>query len=70
MPKVNETQATAGTEELNPFVIAQKQFETAAEYLKLDQWMREILVHGSDLDAARSLLADNELDAPDSPTTT
>ena len=32
--------------------------------------MREILVHGSDLDATRSLLADNEVDAPDSPTTT
>jgi hypothetical protein len=28
--------------------------------------MREILVHQSDLDAARSLLADKELDAPNS----
>src|SRR5213594_2493463 len=45
MPKVNEQPAPAGTEELNPFVIAQKQFETAAEYLKLDPGMREILVH-------------------------
>ena len=43
MPKVNEKPAageptvTAGTEDLNPFVIAQRQFETAAEYLKLDK---------------------------------
>jgi hypothetical protein len=29
--------------------------------------MREILVHESDLDVARSLLADNELDGPDPP---
>src|SRR5213594_2389740 len=45
MPKVNEQPAPAGTEELNPFVIAQKQFETAAEYLKLDPGIREILKH-------------------------
>src|SRR6058998_1028818 len=32
-------------EDLNPFHIAQNQFETAAEYLKLDPGMREILVH-------------------------
>jgi glutamate dehydrogenase (NAD(P)+) len=31
------------TEELNPFVIAQAQFETAAEHLKLDRGMREVL---------------------------
>jgi glutamate dehydrogenase (NAD(P)+) len=30
-------------EDLNPFVIAQKQFETAAEYLKLDRGMRDVL---------------------------
>jgi glutamate dehydrogenase/leucine dehydrogenase len=30
-------------EELNPFVIAQKQFETAAEHLKLDRGMRDVL---------------------------
>ncbi len=31
-------------EDLNPFHIAQKQFETAAHYLKLKPWLREILV--------------------------
>jgi glutamate dehydrogenase (NAD(P)+) len=31
-------------EDLNPFSIAQQQFEQAAEYLKLDQGMRDILV--------------------------
>ena len=30
-------------EELNPFVIAQKQFETAAEHLKLDRGIRDVL---------------------------
>ncbi len=30
-------------EELNPFVIAQAQFETAAEHLKLDRGLREVL---------------------------
>src|SRR6266705_595050 len=30
-------------ETLNPFEIAQKQFDTAAEHLKLDPWLREVL---------------------------
>ena len=32
-------------EDLNPFHIAQNQFNTAAHYLKLKPWLREILVH-------------------------
>jgi glutamate dehydrogenase (NAD(P)+) len=30
-------------EELNPFKIAQQQFNTAAEHLRLDSWLREVL---------------------------
>ncbi len=40
--------ATTGpvpVEDLNPFHIAQHQFDTAAEHLKLQPWMREILNH-------------------------
>ena len=42
MPKVNENAGTLA-EELNPFVIAQRQFDTAAEHLKLDPSLRAIL---------------------------
>ena len=42
MPKVNEKIGTLA-EELNPFVIAQRQFDTAAEHLKLDPSLRAIL---------------------------
>src|SRR5262245_7639017 len=34
-----------GKEDLNPFNIAMKQFENAADHLKLDPGMREILKH-------------------------
>ena len=37
--------ANAVAEELNPFIISQRQFENAAEHLKLDQGMRAILKH-------------------------
>jgi glutamate dehydrogenase (NAD(P)+) len=30
-------------ETLNPFAIAQQQFDTAAEYLKLESWLRDVL---------------------------
>ena len=45
MPKVNEKPGAAVPEELNPFIIAQRQFEMAAEHLKLDPRLREILKH-------------------------
>ena len=42
MPKVNEKPGTVA-EELNPYLIAQRQFDTAAELLKLDPSLRAIL---------------------------
>ena len=30
-------------ETLNPFEIAQKQFDTAADHLKLEAWLRDVL---------------------------
>src|SRR5262245_12060299 len=42
MSKVNEKAVTVA-EELNPFVIAQRQFDNAAEHLKLDPSLRAIL---------------------------
>src|SRR5215218_3866136 len=38
-----QTAAAAPAEELNPFKIAQQQFETAANYLGLDDSMRQVL---------------------------
>src|SRR5215212_5290043 len=40
---IREAQAAAPAEELNPFKIAQAQFETAAGYLELDSSMRQVL---------------------------
>ena len=40
---VQTTTAGAVREELNPFKIAQRQFETAADYLNLDESMRQVL---------------------------
>src|SRR5215213_422765 len=40
---IRETQTAAPAEELNPFKIAQAQFETAANYLELDGSMRQVL---------------------------
>src|SRR5262245_7447025 len=45
MPKVNEKSGAAIVEELNPFIIAQRQFDTAAEHLKLEPGLRAILRH-------------------------
>src|SRR5829696_7222208 len=39
------TVTAASDEELNPFKIAQAQFETAADYLDLDRSMRQVLKH-------------------------
>jgi glutamate dehydrogenase (NAD(P)+) len=36
---------TAASEELNPFKIAQKQFDAAADYLELDESTRQVLKH-------------------------
>jgi glutamate dehydrogenase (NAD(P)+) len=38
-----QTATVATTEELNPFKIAQKQFDAAADYLSLDESMRQVL---------------------------
>ena len=38
-----QTTVPAPAEELNPFEIAQAQFETAADYLDLDHSMRQVL---------------------------
>src|SRR5215203_3137178 len=40
-----QTATAAAAEELNPFKIAQAQFETAASYLDLDHSMRQVLKH-------------------------
>jgi glutamate dehydrogenase (NAD(P)+) len=40
---VQTTAADAAREELNPFKIAQRQFEAAADYLNLDESMRQVL---------------------------
>src|ERR1700749_1419852 len=40
---IREAQTAAAAEELNPFKIAQAQFETAADYLELDSSMRQVL---------------------------
>src|ERR687889_505071 len=44
-PMSQQTTAAAPAEELNPFKIAQAQFETAADYLDLDHSMRQVLKH-------------------------
>ena len=40
---IRETQTVAPAEELNPFKIAQAQFDSAADYLELDGSMRQVL---------------------------
>ena len=40
---VQTTATSAAQEELNPFKIAQAQFEMAADYLNLDESMRQVL---------------------------
>ena len=40
---VQTTTPVSAQEELNPFKIAQKQFDTAADYLSLDESMRQVL---------------------------
>ncbi len=40
---IRESQVAAPAEELNPFKIAQKQFDAAADYLELDSSMRQVL---------------------------
>ncbi len=44
VPRVPET-GPVPVEELNPYRIAQEQFHTAARYLKLKPWLKEILIH-------------------------
>jgi len=44
VPHVAET-GPVPVEELNPYRIAQEQFHTAARYLKLKPWLKEILIH-------------------------
>src|SRR3954466_5332910 len=42
---IRQAETAARAEELNPFKIAQAQFETAANYLDLDRSMRQVLKH-------------------------
>jgi len=44
VPRVPET-GPVPVEDLNPYRIAMEQFHTAARYLKLKPWLKEILIH-------------------------
>ena len=40
-----QVETAAAAEELNPFKIAQQQFDAAADYLELDESTRQVLKH-------------------------